>query len=278
MTTSRALVLGGGGVAGIAWQTGLLYGLESEGLDPADADFAVGTSAGATVAIQLGNGRSLEDWYSRQVDPEHQNEELRPTGMSVGDLWEFMIRLHEDGHDSVERRRRICAMAVAADTVEEPVRRAVVAGRLAGLSWPTRPVSIVVVDTDGGQRQCFDAGSGVDVVDAVTASSAVPGIWPPVTIGDRRYLDGGIASLCNADLAVGYDRVLILAPMVDPDLAKQRDGLGASSQVEVIQPDDDSLAAFGTDPLDPSVRSPVARAGLAQGRRIAPLLSSIWSV
>jgi NTE family protein len=277
MDREHALVLGGGGIAGIAWHTGMVAGMADAGVDVTGADLIVGTSAGSTVAAQLASGITVEEWFQRQVDPARQGHELRPTGMSVADLWEMMIRVHEETPDPTERRRRIAAMALAADTVPEAVRRQVVAGRLPGVTWPDRRVVIVAVDAQRGDRCEFDAGSGVDLVDAVAASSAVPGVWPPTTIAGRRYIDGGVFSSANADLATGYQTVLVLAPMVDPDLAGQLEQVRARGRAEVVSPDRDALAAFGPDPLDPSIRSTVARAGRAQGAMVAATVAELWN-
>jgi NTE family protein len=274
--TERALVLGGGGLAGIAWHTGILYGLADAGLDVTGADFIVGTSAGSTVAAQIGSGVPLGVWFDRQVEPTLQNRELRPT-VSVAELWEAIARILKEVPDPAESRRRIGSMALDADTVSESTRRAVVAGRLAEPTWPQRPVATVAVDADSGERRVFDAGSGVDLIDAVAASCAVPGIWPPVTIGTCRYIDGGVYSLNNADLAAGYGRVLVVAPMVDPALADQLELVHATGRADVLSPDADSLAAFGIDALDPSVRAPAAQAGYEQGKRSAGLFDSFWN-
>jgi NTE family protein len=276
MTTRHALVLGGGGIAGIAWHTGVLAGLAEAGVDVTGADLIVGTSAGATVAAQLGGGHPVGEWYRRQVDPSLQGRELPPAGMPVSELWEVMIRLHQEVADPAERRRRIGAMALATDTVAEPVRRAVVEGRLMDQAWPDRPMAIVAVEAVSGERCVFDADSGAELVDAVAASCAVPGVWPPVTIGGRRYIDGGVFSICNADLAAGYQAVLVLAPMVDPELEGQLDQVNATGRTMVLSPDDDARAAFGLNPLDPSVRGPAARAGQAQGAAAAPTVSAFW--
>ena len=277
MSTERALVLGGGGLAGIAWHAGMLLGLSEGGVDAHDADLFVGTSAGATVAAQVAGGLPLDECFARQVEPDLQNRELRPTGMTVADLWDTMVRLFEEVDDPAERRRRVAAMALAADTVPEPVRRAVVAGRLPSHLWPAQRLAVVAVDASTGERRVFDSGSGAGLVDAVAASSAVPGIWPPVTFGGSRYVDGGVYSLANADLAAGYRRVLVLAPMVDPDLTNQVDTLEESGRAAVVSPDDDSLAAFGADALDPAVRAPSARAGRRQGAAAANALRELWT-
>ncbi len=277
VSTDRAVVLGGGGLAGIAWHAGMLLGMSEGGLDVDDADLFVGTSAGATVAAQVAGGLALEECFARQVDPDLQNHELRPTGMTVADLWDTMVQLFEEVDDPAERRRRVAAMAVASATVPESVRRAVVAGRLPSHEWPTTRLAVVAVDVATGDRRVFESGSGAGLVDAVAASSAVPGIWPPVTIGGRRYVDGGVYSLANVDLAVGYRRVLVLAPMVDPDLTLQVAALGESGRAVVVSPDHDSLAAFGADALDPAVRAPSARAGRRQGVAAADTLSELWT-
>ncbi len=270
------MVLGGGGLAGIAWQTGMLLGLSEGGLPVDRADLIVGTSAGSTVAAQLAWGLPLAGCFERQVDPALQNEELRPTGRSVADLWDTMARLLEEVADPAERRRRIGSMALAADTVPQAVRRAVVAGRLPSDQWPERRMATVAVDAATGQRRMFDRASGAGLIDAVAASSAVPGIWPPVTIGPSRYIDGGVHSLVNADLVEGFTRVLVLAPMVDPDLTAQLTAVEAAGRAAVLSPDAASQRAFGDDALDPGVRAPAARAGRRQGREAVGSVLQLW--
>jgi len=275
VSPTRALVLGGGGLAGIAWHVGILAGLADRGLDVTDADFIVGTSAGSTVAAQVASGMPIDECFRRQVDPAFQNRELRPT-LSVTDLWDTMLRLVEEVDDPAELRRRIGSVALAADTVAEPVRRAVVAGRLPSDDWPEQRMATVAIDALTGDRRVFERGSGAGLVDAVAASSAVPGIWPPVTIGDARYVDGGMYSSCNADLAVGYDRVLVLAPMADAALADQVAAVEEAGRAAVVSPDTESLAAFTADALDPAVRAPSAEAGRRQGISVAATLQDIW--
>jgi NTE family protein len=277
VSPTRALVLGGGGLAGIAWHVGILAGLADRGLDVTDADFIVGTSAGSTVAAQVASGMPIDECFRRQVDPAFQNRELRPT-LSVTDLWDTMLRLVEEVDDPAELRRRIGSVALAADTVAEPVRRAVVAGRLPSDDWPEQRMATVAIDALTGDRRVFERGSGAGLVDAVAASSAVPGIWPPVTIGDARYVDGGMYSTCNADLAVGYDRVLVLAPMADAALADQVAAVDEVGRAAVVSPDKESLAAFTADALDPAVRAPSAEAGRRQGISVAATLQDLWKL
>jgi NTE family protein len=136
---------------------------------------------------------------------------------------------------------------------------------------------LVAVDAGSGADALFDAESGVSLVDAVAASSAVPGVWPPVTINGRRYVDGGVRSSDNADLAAGCARVLVISPLgadsplpLRPLSEAVRELRAGGSQVTVISPDAASVATFGTNPLDPSSRVPAAEAGRAQGRAGRP--------
>lgn len=276
--SGRALVLGGGGVAGIAWLTGVIAGLAQDGADVTGADLLVGTSAGAAVGAQLGSGLPVAELLARQVDPELQNRELVPSGgVTVAEFAEIWMRLAEENDDPVMIRRALGARALAADTVAEAERRAVIEGRLPRHEWPSRALKVTAVNALTGDLRVFDRDSGVGLVDAVAASCAVPMIWPAVTIDAVRYVDGGVRSLTNADLAAGHERVLVIAPMEDPgldaDIAAVNDEGG---RVEVISPDEASLEAFGADPLSPSTRTPAALAGVAQGRALAAGIARFW--
>jgi NTE family protein len=275
-------VLGGGGLSGIAWETGLLAGLAAGGADVSTADYVLGTSAGATVAAQLGSGLSLTGLFERQTVPELQSAELSPDIGRVIELMESWEKLPLEYPDPAELRREVGQRALAVQTVPEAERRAVIAGRLPRHSWPARKLAVVAVEAHSGDVRVFDQDSGADLVDAVTASCAIPGIWPPVTIGPGRYIDGGTRSAVNADLAAGYRRVLILVPMADPSLEEQvasltQAGPDGAAGVLVLGPDDESLAVMGLNPLDPEVRAPVARAGYAQGRRSAAGAARFWA-
>jgi NTE family protein len=222
----------------------------------------------------------LAEMLRRQIDPALQNHELSPTGMSTAELMRTFDRLIE-AVGPQQLPRRIGEMALNAKTVPEPVRRAVIAGRLPSHTWPEGPLAVTAVDAYTGELRIFDKDSGVNLVDAVAASCAVPGMWPPVSIGGTRFIDGMISSATIADLAAGYARVLVLAPMPDllpitPALTEQVAHLRESAQVEVITPDEASVAAFGGDAMDPASRTAAARAGYAQGQRVAAVVSRVW--
>jgi len=187
-------------------------------------------------------------------------------------------------------RRRMGAAALEMDAASDGSGqtrwRATVAARLPSQRWPERTVLIVAVDAHTGEPVVFDRHSGVDLADAVAASSANGFGVPPYGIGDSRYIDGGYRRNENADLAAGYGRVLVLSPLGGRtrhpldwgmQLAAQADELRAGgSRVETILPDSDSRDAFGSNLMDPSTRPPAARAGYNQGRALAGQLTEFW--
>jgi NTE family protein len=274
VTTEHALVLGGGGVAGIAWMTGLLLGLAEAGQDLTGADLVIGTSAGANVAAQVGSGLALEKLFARQTEPALQAQEI----MAVVDFEQYAAEfgpLLAAPGSLTGQLRQFGEFALRAQTVPEAQRRAVIESRLPAHHWPATPTRLTAIDCMSGELRVFDADSGVGLVDAVAASSAVPGIWPPVTIDGRRYMDGGMRSADNADLAAGAARITVISPLGPDSPLPTRlplrevvaDLRAGGSVVSVLSPDPASVAAIGSNALDPATRVPAATAGRAQGRR-----------
>jgi NTE family protein len=273
----HALVLGAGGHAAIAWEIGVLAGMAEAGVDVRDADVIVGTSAGSLVGVQITSDLTLEELFRRQVDPEQQTRESPPPIDFTRWRDDFMAVKDGPG-DATAVLKRFGALALQVPADDRGERQKRIAARLPSQTWPERRLLIVAVDVESGARRVFDRSSAVDLIDAVTASAAVPGIWPAVEIGGRRYMDGGVYSLDNADLAIGCDRVLILTlPARIPSLCAASldeavDTLRRSgAHVDVVHPDEASQQAFasvGGNLLDPLVREPAARAGRAQGQRV----------
>ena len=280
----RALVLGGGGVAGIAWMTGLLLGLSEQHVDLRTADVVVGTSAGATLAAQLGSKVSLPELYRRMVDSSARTLEITPDERLLESFRQKRLTFAATA-DPSERIRNIGKWAIETATVPEQERRSVIAARLPSHSWPDSELQIVSVDADSGEVTIFRRESGVDLVDAVAASCAVPGIWPPVTIRSRRYIDGGVHSAENADLANGYSRVVILSPLGTTLPRLGRASLNdeiqlleeAGSKTSLLNPDSKSQKAMGLNPFSPETRGPAARAGRQQGQSTASNIRAFWN-
>ena len=276
----RALVLAGGGVAGIAWELGMIAGLHDAGVDLTGADLIVGTSAGAAVGAQIASGVALAELLALQLAPAGESREINVT-LDIERYRASIAELVVGVSDPAEARARIGRMALAAETVPEATRREVIASRLPVLDWPERRLVLVAVDALSGAVVTLDRSSGVPMVDAVAASCAVPGVWPPVTINGRRYVDGGARSVTNADEAAGHDRVVILIPMTlegpaQAQFDSERAALGADTRVVVVASDAASLAAIGSNPLDPATRAPAARAGQAQAASAADAVRAVW--
>lgn len=238
------------------------------GVDVRDADVIVGTSAGSLVGVQITSDLALEELFQRQVDPCLQTKESPPPIDFARWRADFM-RAKEGPSDAIAVLKRFGALALQTPADAQEARRTMIAARLPSHTWPERRLLIVAVDVESGERRAFDRSSGVDLIDAVTASGAVPGIWPTVALGGHRYMDGGVYSIDNADLAVGCDHVLILTlPARVPTLCVASldaavDTLRRSgTHVDVVHPDEASQVAFasvGGNLLDPSVREAAAR-------------------
>jgi NTE family protein len=274
----RALVLGGGGSTGNAWLIGVVAGLFDAGLDVTTADLIIGTSAGATAAAQITSATPTE--LLAAILDAAPPQRSGPVGADRG-------RGPIGPMDAADMRRRMGAAALELNAASDgsfPARwRATVAARLPSQHWPEQAVRITVVDAQTGEPVVFDRHSGVDLVDAVAASTAG---GPPYSIGDRWYIDGGYRSVENADLAAGYGRVLVLSPFGGASrhprewgthLAAQVDELRAGgSRVETVCPDSDSVHWFGAHAMDVSLRPLAARAGHDQGRALAAQLAEFW--
>jgi NTE family protein len=284
MADTRALVLASGGVAGVAWELGLIDGLRYGGVDLAEAmrpDLIVGTSAGSQVGVQIASGVPFAELEAAQLASESHEHDIA-VDFDIDEYLSRVAELRADAPDPRTARARIGRMALETVTVSEEVRRAAIAARLPVSEWPDRPLVIAAVDAATGKLARFDRDSGVLLVDAVAASCAVPGVWPPVTIGSARYIDGGTRTFANADLAAGHDRALVVMPMaLEGAYREQLDAelaiLAQTGSARVIAADAASLAAIGPNPLDPSRRPAAYRAGQAQGEAAAGGMAEFWS-
>jgi NTE family protein len=276
-----ALVLGGGGVTGIAWEHGILTGLLDAGVDLTDADLVVGTSAGAAVAAQITSGVEPHELFAAMHLPvERRNE--RFVDLDTDAFAATLAELLGDATDIGRLRIAIGELALAAPTVSEAERMEIIAARLPVRDWPDRSLVITAVDVESGELVAFDRDSGVPLVHAVAASCAVPGVWPPVTINERRYMDGGVGSVVNTELAAGYDLIVVLAPLIEfpgmpiPSVPEEVERLRAAARVALVSPDADALEAIGPNVLDPSRQAAAADAGYRQAGTAANEVGPLW--
>ena len=265
----RALVLSGGGTAGGAWMLGMVDALRSEGVDLPDADLIVGTSAGARVGAALATG------VLGEVIEMYRRSEVPPIELPAGAFEEFVatsMRIVAEAAGRDQAARRIANLEpLGPRLASDADRRRMIAAHLPVQEWP-EGLAITAVDAESGGRAVFDRDSGLGLLDAVTASGTLPGIFPLVTIDGRRYADGGVHSLYNADLAAGHDVVTVLSPMsLNPYLRGLLDsevGALGEATVRVIVADDASLAAIGPNPGSAETAPAALEAGAAQGRAV----------
>lgn len=286
---TRALVLSGGGPVGIGWEAGVIAGLAAQGVDAELADYVVGTSAGSVVGAEVASGRDMAQ-VAERMRGNASRSSSRPVGAS-GEQMQALMKAFMDLFTSTEpdevKRAKIGKFALEADTMPE---EAFIAnfGHLAEADWPRR-YACTAVNAETGEFVVWDESSGAPLGRCVASSCAVPGIFPPITINGRRYVDGGMRSATNADLAKGHDRILILslmnpATMVGPlaslaagfedEIATLRD---AGGNVEVIYPDPDAASAMGINLIDPSMVTPASEAGERQGKLVADQLTEFWN-
>jgi len=294
---TRALVLGGGGPVGIAWESGLIAGLAQGGVDLGQADFTLGTSAGSFVGMRLAMGENAANLADpifaddkRPVRNAHRSSRRPP---DLTKLMRLMVNAQEANRHPAEARAEIGAYALAADTMSEDEYIESFGRSFASLpqdAWPERDFACTAVDAQSGAFQLWTKASGVGVARAVASSCAVPGVYPPVTLQGKRWVDGGARSSTNADLAAGHEVVVIVAvrlsdwtpggalarlfARLDEEVRSLTDG-GAT--VITLLPDDASCAAMGGDLMNFQKRADAARAGLAQGLADAAELKAYWS-
>jgi len=294
--TTRALVLGGGGPVGIAWESGLVAGLAKAGVDLGQADFTMGTSAGSFVGARLAMGAdaaTLADPIlaeaERPASPAREGASRAPADLTK--LMSLMAEAQGGLRNPAEARAELGAFALAAETISEADFIASFGRTFAGLpenTWPERGFACTAVDANDGSFRFWTKDSGVGVTRAVASSCSVPGVYPPVTINGRRYIDGGMRSPTNADMAAGYDLVVVVAvrlgaaagPALDRITARFDEEVESLKEggatVVVITPDDASVEAFGPNLMDFRRRAGAARAGLAQGEAYAADLTELW--
>ncbi|MCU7820617.1 patatin-like phospholipase family protein [Kitasatospora sp. DSM 101779] len=272
-----ALVLGGGGTLGGAWEIGVLAGLAAAGVDPTGTDTVIGTSAGAVLGARLTSGVHPAELLAGELAGTPAVAVRVTAAQTARYLWAALAT--RDPERSV---RRLGRAALASRTVPETEVLAVVDTLLDGVrEWPDRDLRLASIDAHTGALAVFDASSGVPLPRAVAASSAVPVLWPPVSVAGRRWMDGGTRSTTNVHLARGHRRVLALSPVPravgpHPHAVTQGAELAAEgAEVLVLTPDADARRVIGRNLLDHSRRAAVAEAGRRQGAACAGAVAAL---
>jgi NTE family protein len=280
-----ALILGGGGALGISWETGLLAGLQRAGVDVTNADLIVGTSAGSIVGTQVAQGYELS-----YLLEEHQTGDIgtkTPMDFDPANLMAVFQKWAAYPEMNAERCAEIGSLAIASKTASEDAWLAPFEEFIQP-DWPDRDLRICAVDAESGQFVAWARDSAVEIRRAVASSCAVPGMLPVVHIGGHVYQDGGVRSGTNADLAAGYENVLVVAPIgvrgdgIDPLLGRitRREAEELRKQgtnVELVFPSQKTTDIMGINRMDSTKRSVTADAGVEQGLELAKRLEPSWS-
>lgn len=317
--TRRGLVLGAGGVLGAAWTIGALAAVEEEyGWDPREAEVLIGTSAGSVLAAFLGCGIGVEQLLNHQRgtsaegDPEIDFDPDRDSGGALPPRPKLRIGSPRGVISSALRPWKVTPMGALSAVLPQgrgslaPLGQLVDAVRPDG-GWADHPQTwIVAMDYDSGRRVAFGrepagrAGeSKAELRDAVMASCAIPGWYTPVSIGGRRYVDGGACSPTSIDLVarLGLDEVVVLSPMTSLKydrpaqvaarierrfrrlstkrvIGEVKKVAATGTKVTLLGPTADDLEVIGANMMDPRRRELVLDTSLRTSRAALQRASS----
>ncbi len=238
--------MGGGGLFFVAWQVGYLQTLANHGVRFDSADRVVGTSAGSLVASALTSGKlkRLHSEVSLLAKVPALVSSMAPASALVPSqnrALELFIAATDAEPDTV---RAIGHAALAALTPKPESTRRNIALVVGPGGWPSDALHITCVDAYTGERCVVTADTGTTPARAAAASSAVPGIFAPQPIADRRCMDGGVGgSGVHLDVLAGSRRALVLS---------LTDGSQMEEAMMTLHPDEgkqelEDLKASGTD-------------------------------
>ncbi|QQS00411.1 MAG: hypothetical protein IPK37_16375 [Austwickia sp.] len=263
-----AVVLGGTGLTGRAWLTGILAGLAEGGagiLTGARDRTVIATSAGAIVAARAAAGLTPEAQHRDLLEHGVQETGAMPAKAMAQLAW-LGVR-----HRSPAAHR--AAVAAFARTAPEVVdHRERVRDLVGSADWPAWPLWIVAVHAETAERVVL-ARTGT-LAESAAASTAAPGRRPPVRIGSDSYLDGSVASAANVDVAAGFGRVLVVSSVEDgtaasPGARRQLDALPGAPESLLVLPDIAARREMGPHSLSAARCIPTALVAHAHGLRLA---------
>jgi NTE family protein len=277
----RALVLGGGGPTALAWEVGILKGLQDAGIDLTQADLLVGNSAGASLAAQLRSGRSVDDIYHTIVEPPTgttPNPDCSQAAVDQGYVGRIQRLVATAPEPTLAMRLEVGQLALAAPTAIPEEKYLSCIASSAPNAWPSMPLKIASVDVSDGSVRLFDSTQGVPIAQALAASNASPGIVAPITIGDQRYMDG-YAYGTHIDGAMGSSVIIALTPTQPLRAMRELDLVrAAGSEAMDVAPDAASRDAIGPNIQDRSRMKPTAEAGRQQAAAVVADVQKLWSL
>ena len=270
MINEKALVLGGGGITGIAWESGVLAGLIDSGVLVNHADKILGSSAGSYVGSILANGQNMKTYYE-QLANNRDNADNAQLDPSLFELWrEAFVQGKTD--EQVIGKYLGDIINKSPSTVSFEERERSVRKRIGNVDW-TPQLEITAINAKTGTLESFNETSDISLIEAVMASGAVPGIWPHVDMLGASWIDGGMISSTNARLMANYKDIIILAPLdqkqgLVPSVYEDVETLKTNSNVTLITPDQDSRNIIGTNIYSSQHIKEIGDAGYQQGKLI----------
>ncbi len=296
------LVLGAGGLVGLAHIAGSLAALENDlSWDPRQADIIVGSSAGAVIATLLRSGISALDmaaWCAGDSDEpllaqlRQMEEELPPLGVrGLFRRWPALSLAFWGQMLSGPARLRVPPLsALLPQGIHATSEYRSHLGDLLSQTWP-EGLWLCATRRDSGQRVAFGApGSpAVPLAEAIATSCAIPTYFEPVVMAGAEYVDGGLHSSTNADLlaASELDVAVVIAPMSTRDPKSREWGTpvrwwahrqvkrevavlrAAGTSVLLIEPEGVVRHEMGIDPMGRDRANRVVHASFFETGRLA---------
>jgi NTE family protein len=289
---TRALVLGGGGPVGVAWESGLAVGLAQADVAVGAADLIVGTSAGSIVGSRLALGMDLAALAASVGRPLPVREGATGDPAALMTTW---ADAYGRGLSPAEVLAALGQLSLSAPTMGESFYLAAeVFAQLDGHDWPAS-FRCTAVDTTTGALRVWDQAAGIPLAAGVASSCSVPGLFPPVSINGSRYMDGGMRTPLNADIAAGHSAVIAVSclplslpegfsdPMFDAILGQTQAELAAVREaggaLVTIEPGQEFLevSGWGANLMDPGRAAPAYQAGLRQAGVEADRVRAVWN-
>ena len=275
---SKALVLGGGGGTGVAWEIGIVYGLKQAGIELDAADGIIGTSAGAMVGAQIRQRKNFVQLWQAQVQIAEAGGNNPVRIADPATTQKMMDLLASSTELTADVRVRIGGWALEAKAQPAETFVGTITKGL-GETWPDKLLQATGVDVEDGSVVAFDKDSGVPLGTAVAISMSVPGMVMPIPAAGRRYMDGGMAGT-NIRLARGYDVVLAVVTRDEARSQAEVEALRtAGAKVVYLPPDAASARALGETPAErfsTARRGPAAQEGARQAEVAAAEIRTIW--
>ncbi len=281
------LVLGGGGVVGIAWEVGVAAGLkEAIGFDPRTAEVVVGSSAGSAAGALLTLGRPMDELVAQQrhvpanAAPRPAAASAPGAGTSVVPEEIMGLLLSREG-TTEERARKIGPLAVAAPvTLSEDAFVASFVRMFGTEEWPETDLRVTTADCDSGASVLLGKADGVELARAVAASCAIPGFFPPISANGRRYMDGprdGFYPGLAKDK--GLEAVVFIGPV-----GALPEGLRSNPEMDALErmgipvariEGGAGLSILGADLRDVTARARAVEAGIMDGKAGAKRVAEV---